>query len=59
MQDNKTGHETSVGEMQKKREKMADARRYIIYYTFENTTKAAIDTKPEELKAKTEERENV
>jgi hypothetical protein len=28
--------ETSVGEMQKRRETMADGRRYIIYYTFED-----------------------
>lgn len=26
--------ETIVGEMHKRREKMADGRRYIIYYTF-------------------------
>ena len=29
-----TGPETSVGEMHKRREAMADGRRYIIYYTF-------------------------
>ena len=31
--------ETSVGEMHKRVEKMADARRYIIYYTFGDESK--------------------
>jgi hypothetical protein len=30
---------TTVGEMQKRREKMADGRRYIIYYTFGEESK--------------------
>ena len=59
MQDNETKHETSVGEMRKNRETMADGRRYIIYYTFENTAEATAETKPGDLKSKTEERENV
>jgi hypothetical protein len=29
-----TAQDTSVGEMHKRREVMADGRRYIIYYTF-------------------------
>ncbi|HXH70925.1 MAG TPA: hypothetical protein VNI60_11405 [Pyrinomonadaceae bacterium] len=59
MQDNETGHETSVGEMRKNRETMADGRRYIIYYTFENTAETTTETKPSDLNLKTEERENV
>jgi hypothetical protein len=31
--------ERSAGEMQKRREQMADGKRYIIYYTFENRSK--------------------
>lgn len=59
--------ETSVGEMHKRREKMADERRYIIYYTFgdeaggesgnpETMTQAAATTSEIE---NTEEGENV
>lgn len=31
--------ETTVGEMRKRRETMADGKRYIIYYTFEKQQK--------------------
>ena len=34
MENRETKPETSVGEMRKRRETMADGRRYIIYYTF-------------------------
>ncbi|HEX8246718.1 MAG TPA: hypothetical protein VF599_00920 [Pyrinomonadaceae bacterium] len=57
MEDNgKTPAETSVGEMHKRREAMADERRYIIYYTFgneENSETMTLETseeKPEESK---------
>lgn len=36
MASNTKQHETSIGEMRKRRETMADGKRYIIYYTFEN-----------------------
>lgn len=41
-----TEPETSVGEMHKRREVMADGRRYIIYYTFGDDG-AATDTSGE------------
>ena len=36
-----TAPETNVGEMHKRREVMADGRRYIIYYTFDADEPAA------------------
>ncbi len=59
MQDNENKHEASVGEMRKNRETMADGRRYIIYYTFENADKTISETTTNDLNLKTEERENV
>jgi hypothetical protein len=56
MQDNEIRHETSVGELRKNRETMADGRRYIIYYTFENAAETTTETTPKDLKSKTEER---
>ena len=50
MREEKNDEKTNVGEMKKRREKMADGRRYIIYYTFE---------KAEEMPEKKEEKENV
>ena len=44
MKDEKTKLETCVGEIHKRREKMADGRRYIIYYTFEKTEEDSIKT---------------
>lgn len=35
--------EITVGSMQKRREKMADGKRYIIYYTFEKEKKELTD----------------
>lgn len=37
MEDKETKPETGVGEIRKRRETMADGRRYIIYYTFGET----------------------
>lgn len=34
---------TSIGEMHKRRETMADGRRYIIYYTFGNSQSAELE----------------
>lgn len=34
--ENKEPAEKPIGEMHKRREPMADGKRYIIYYTFEN-----------------------
>ena len=46
--------EKSVGEMKKRRVMMADGKRYLIYYTFENSeTKVDLDV------IKTEDSENV
>jgi len=36
--------ETLGGKMQKRREKMADEKRYIIYYTFEKIEEASVKT---------------
>ncbi len=44
--------------MRKNRETMADGRRYIIYYTFENAAETS-EKMPVDLNLKTEERENV
>ncbi|HEX8367979.1 MAG TPA: hypothetical protein VF604_05515 [Pyrinomonadaceae bacterium] len=58
MEDKGKTLKTSVGEMHKRREAMADGRRYIIYYTFgesENSGTTTLET-PEE---KPEESENV
>lgn len=52
MKDNETSRETSVGEMNKKRELMADGRRYIIYYTFEKNAETSVRV-PENAKSKT------
>lgn len=59
MTDNETKDETSVGKMRKNREAMADGRRYIIYYTFENADKIISETKLNDLNPEPEERENV
>lgn len=50
MDKEKNDKKTSVGEMKKRREKMADEKRYIIYYTFE---------KAGEMPVNKEEKENV
>jgi len=44
MKDDKS----DTGEMHKRREKMADERRYIIYYTFETGEKSRTETADEE-----------
>ena len=36
MEKERTKREESIGQMRRRRETMADGRRYIIYYTFEN-----------------------
>lgn len=36
MENNETQSGKKVGEMRKRQETMADGKRYIIYYTFEN-----------------------
>ncbi len=36
MENEEKQHENKVGEMHKRRETMADGRRYIIFYTFGN-----------------------
>jgi len=53
MQDKETKKETRLREMRKRRETMADARRYIIYYTFEK-----VEEIPPE-RTQNEEKENV
>ncbi|MCA1624356.1 MAG: hypothetical protein LC768_08895 [Acidobacteria bacterium] len=51
MQDKKTKPEkTLVGKMQKRREKMADEKRYIIYYTFEKNEKIPVKIPESETK---------
>ncbi len=52
MKDNENRRETSVGEMCKKREPMADGRRYIIYYTFEKNAETS-EIIPENTMSKT------
>ena len=37
--DLKEKNERNIGEMHKRREKMADGKRYIIYYTFGESSK--------------------
>lgn len=59
MQNNEIKPKTSVGEMRKDRETMADGRRYIIYYTFGNDAETTETTMPNRIKSKTEEGENV
>ncbi len=51
--------EQTVGEMHKRREMMADGRRYIIYYTFgeESATKAA-ENQTAETSSTSEAKEN-
>ncbi len=39
MENEEKQPENKVGEMRKRRETMADGRRYIIYYTFSNEEK--------------------
>ena len=51
MQDKETKlKETLVGKMQKRREKMADEKRYIIYYTFEKNEEVPVKTPGSEVK---------
>lgn len=49
--------EATVGEMHKRREKMADEKRYIIYYTFgdESAENNSPNVSPEEANQKTNE----
>jgi hypothetical protein len=41
MEDEGKTLQTSVGEMRKRRETMADGKRYIIYYTFDGESENA------------------
>jgi hypothetical protein len=50
MNKEKTKPEISTGEMHKRREKMADGQRYIIYYTF--GTQEIIRTEEDKKEAK-------
>jgi hypothetical protein len=51
MQDKETKpEETLVGKMQKRREKMADEKRYIIYYTFEKNEEMPVKISESETK---------
>jgi hypothetical protein len=49
MENKETNPETGVGAIQKRREKMADEKRYIIYYTFDEAEKTP-ETLNEEVK---------
>lgn len=55
MEDKGKTLETSVGEMQKRRETMPDGKRYIIYYTFGDGANSETMTESENA----EESENV
>jgi hypothetical protein len=60
MKERKTDPEKQIGAMQKRRETMADGRRYIIYYTFENSEELSIETSQNKAEAAQEEKnENV
>jgi hypothetical protein len=50
MNDKEGKLETSVGEMHKRRDAMADGRRYIIYYTFNESEKTRPQTENKEVK---------
>ncbi len=50
MKDKDAKPETSVGEMHKRRETMADGRRYIIYYTFGEAEKTPPQNESTEVK---------
>lgn len=55
MQSKETEAEINIGEMHGRREKMADGRRYIIYYTFEGDEKSRTDAPADD--AKTEKKD--
>lgn len=57
--DQRENLETSVGEMHKRRETMADGRRYIIYYTFGDGGENAETVRKTTAEEKPEESENV
>jgi hypothetical protein len=50
MNDEEDNRKTTIGEMRKRREKMADGKRYIIYYTFEQPKETPEDTAQNEVK---------
>lgn len=50
MKDTDAKPETSLGEMHKRKETMADGRRYIIYYTFGEDEQARPKTENKEVK---------
>ena len=50
MKDEEAKPETGVGEMHKRRDAMADERRYIIYYTFGEDEKTPLITENKEVK---------
>ncbi len=50
MKDKEAKPETSVGEMHKRQDAMADGRRYIIYYTFGEAEKTPSKTESKEVK---------
>ncbi len=50
MKDTDAKPEMSLGEMNKRREVMADERRYIIYYTFGEAEKTRPKTENKEVK---------
>ena len=52
--ENRENLQKAVGEMRKRREKMEDGRRYIIYYTFGKGSAEAAENRPGN-----EKRENV
>jgi|GEM_PF-1794476 len=58
MDEKRENPETTVGEMHKRREAMADGKRYIIYYTFGNDGNFETMT-PKMSAEKPEESENV
>lgn len=54
----KEKNERNIGEMRKRREKMADGKRYVIYYTFGERADEFSKIEAEQLTEKEENEEN-
>ena len=59
MQNERTNQGRQIAPMQKRRETMADGRRYIIYYTVERAEESSVETAQDKTPEKAEANEDV